>query len=69
MGLEHGLFCTGCCWALMALLFVLGMMNLLWIASLTILVGLEKILPRRSYISRGTGVLLACWGLWILFRA
>ena len=69
MGLEHGLFCTGCCWALMALLFVLGMMNLLWIASLTILVGLEKILPRRSYFSRGTGVLLAIWGLWVLFRA
>jgi predicted metal-binding membrane protein len=68
MGLEHGLFCTGCCWALMALLFVLGMMNLLWIAALTMLVGLEKILPRRSYISRGTGVLLAFWGLWIIFR-
>ena len=55
MGLEHGLFCTGCCWALMALLFVLGIMNLLWIAALTILVGLEKILPRRTYISRGNG--------------
>jgi predicted metal-binding membrane protein len=68
MGLEHGRFCTGCCWALMALLFVLGVMNLLWIAVLTILVGLEKILPRRSYISRGTGVLLALWGLWVLFR-
>jgi predicted metal-binding membrane protein len=69
MGLEHGLFCTGCCWALMALLFVLGVMNLLWIALLTVLVGLEKILPRRTYISRGTGVLLALWGLWVLFRA
>ena len=69
MGWEHGLFCTGCCWALMALLFVLGMMNLLWIAGLTILVGLEKILPRRSYFSLGTGVLLACWGIWVLFRA
>ena len=68
MGLEHGLFCTGCCWALMALLFVLGMMNLLWIAALTILVGLEKILPRRSYISRGTGVLLVLWGLWVILR-
>ena len=69
MGLEHGLFCTGCCWALMALLFVLGMMNLLWIAFLTMLVGLEKMLPRRSYISRGAGVLLVLWGLWVLFRA
>jgi predicted metal-binding membrane protein len=44
-------------------------MNLLWIALLTVLVGLEKILPRRTYISRGTGVLLALWGLWVLFRA
>ena len=69
MGLEHGLFCTGCCWALMALLFVLGVMNLLWIAILTILVGLEKILPRRAYLSRGAGVLLALWGLWVLGRA
>ena len=68
MGLEHGLFCTGCCWALMALLFVLGMMNLLWIALLTILVGLEKVLPRRRYLSRGSGVLLALWGLWVIFR-
>jgi predicted metal-binding membrane protein len=69
MGLEHGLFCTGCCWALMALLFVLGTMNLLWIAILTVLVGLEKILPRRVFISRGSGILLALWGLWVLLRA
>lgn len=68
MGLEHGLYCIGCCWALMALLFVLGVMNLLWIALLTILVGLEKILPHRSYISRGTGVMLALLGLWVLVR-
>jgi len=67
MGLAHGLFCAGCCWALMALLFVLGMMNLLWIALLTILIGLEKILARQSYVSRGTGALLALWGLWIIF--
>jgi len=65
--LAHGLFCAGCCWALMALLFVLGMMNLLWIALLTILIGLEKILARQSYVSRGTGALLALWGLWIIF--
>lgn len=68
-GLEHGLFCTGCCWALMALLFVLGVMNLLWIALLTVLVGLEKILPGRVFFSRGTGLLLAIWGLWVLSRA
>lgn len=68
MGLEHGLYCTGCCWALMGLLFVLGVMNLLWIAALTILIGLEKVLPRRGFVSRGTGVLLALWGLWNLLQ-
>jgi len=68
MGFEHGLVCTGCCWALMALLFVLGVMNLLWIALLTVLIGLEKILPTRSYVSRGTGMFLALWGLWLIFR-
>jgi predicted metal-binding membrane protein len=48
MGLEHGAFCTGCCWALMALLFVAGVMNILWIAALTLLVCLEKMLPARA---------------------
>ena len=67
MGLEHGVFCLGCCWALMALLFVLGVMNLLWIALLTVLVGLEKILPRQRSLSRGIGLFLAAWGLWMLF--
>ncbi|MDQ3198533.1 MAG: DUF2182 domain-containing protein [Verrucomicrobiota bacterium] len=68
MGLEHGLFCTGCCWALMALLFVLGVMNLLWIAVLTVLVCLEKILPPRAFVRRGAGLLLALWGVWVLGR-
>jgi len=45
LGLEHGLFCLGCCWALMGLLFVGGVMNLLWIAGITIFVFLEKVLP------------------------
>ena len=68
MGFEHGLFCTGCCWALMALLFVLGVMNLLWIAVLTILVGLEKILRGRIVLSWASGALLTLWGLWLLTR-
>jgi predicted metal-binding membrane protein len=66
MGVEHGAFCTGCCWALMALLFVLGVMNILWIAALTILVALEKMLPRAKWLSTATGVLLVCWGAWVL---
>ncbi len=68
MGVEHGAFCAGCCWALMALLFVLGVMNILWIAALTVLVALEKMLPRAKWLSTATGVLLACWGGWVLLR-
>lgn len=68
MGVEHGAFCAGCCWALMALLFVLGVMNIVWIAALTMLVALEKTLPRAKWLSAGTGVLLACWGGWVLLR-
>jgi predicted metal-binding membrane protein len=66
MGVEHGAFCAGCCWALMALLFVLGVMNILWIAALTILVALEKMLPRANWLRSASGVLLACWGAWVL---
>ncbi len=69
MGLEHGLFCTGCCWALMALLFVLGVMNLFWIAALSILVGLEKMLPGRVLVTRWSGIALMVWAVWILARA
>jgi len=45
MGLEHGAFCLGCCWFLMAVLFVGGIMNLYWIAGLAIVVALEKLAP------------------------
>ena len=66
MGLEHGLFCTGCCWALMGLLFVLGVMNLVWMAVLTALIALEKFTLHGSHVRRGSGALLAIWGLWML---
>ncbi len=68
MGLEHGAFRTGCCWALMALLFVVGGMNILWIAALTLLVCLEKMLPLRAHVNGAAGVLLAVWGLCLLAR-
>jgi len=45
MGLRHGLFCVGCCWALMLLLFAVAVMNLLWVAALAALVMAEKLLP------------------------
>jgi predicted metal-binding membrane protein len=66
MGIEHGAFCAGCCWALMALLFVLGVMNILWIAVLTIVVAFEKLLPRVTWFSRSFGCVLLGWGVWIL---
>ncbi|MDQ6764676.1 MAG: DUF2182 domain-containing protein [Verrucomicrobiota bacterium] len=68
MGLEHGTFCTGCCWALMTLLFVVGVMNLFWIAALTALVCVEKMLPARTGISSATGVILLVWGVCVLAR-
>ena len=54
MGLRHGTYCVGCCWVLMALLFVLGVMNLLWIATLAAFVLLEKVVPEGQRLSRAT---------------
>ena len=68
LGLKHGLFCLGCCWALMTLLFVGGVMNLLWIAGLAIWVLLEKIVPAGRLISRGLGLVLVAAGAIFLFR-
>src|SRR5450631_1070685 len=48
--IRHGAYCVGCCWALMALLFVGGVMNLLWIAVLTIFILLEKVIDRKSVV-------------------
>ncbi|RDD62973.1 DUF2182 domain-containing protein [Ferruginivarius sediminum] len=65
MGLDHGAFCVGCCWFLMALLFTLGVMNLLWVVAITVFVLLEKVVPQRTLLVRvssalmiGSGVLL-----------
>ena len=63
MGLRHGAFCTGCCWALMALLFVLGVMNIFWIGVISIFVSLEKISPKNWPISQISGILLILWGV------
>jgi predicted metal-binding membrane protein len=68
MGLRHGLFCLGCCWALMGLLFVTGVMNLLWVALIGGFVLLEKVAPFERWVSGGAGAVLAGWGLWLLLR-
>lgn len=66
MGGEHGLYCLGCCWALMALLFVGGIMNLYWIVGLTALVAAEKLTPWGKPISRAVGAVLLAWGTLVL---
>lgn len=66
MGLAHGAYCLGCCWALMGLLFVVGVMNLLWVAVIGVFILLEKNLPRGLWLSRLCGVLLIGWSLWLL---
>lgn len=67
MGLEHGAFCIGCCWFLMGLLFVLGVMNLLWVAVLTLLVLLEKMAPFGIWQTRLSGAVLTALGAGLLF--
>ncbi|MCZ6705844.1 MAG: DUF2182 domain-containing protein, partial [Bacteroidetes bacterium] len=62
MGAHHGLYCLGCCWLLMVLLFVLGVMNLLWIALLTAFVLAEKVVPRGHLLGRIAGLLMIGWG-------
>ncbi len=63
MGLEHGAFCLGCCWFLMALLFFGGVMNLYWIAGLALFVLLEKTLPGGHWLGRVAGIaLIVCGG-------
>jgi predicted metal-binding membrane protein len=64
MGLKHGLFCVGCCWALMALLFVVGVMNLLWVAVIAVFVLAEKMLPQGAALGRVTGMVLVGWGIY-----
>ena len=68
MGLEHGTYCLGCCWALMLLLFAAGVMNLYAIIILTLLVVVEKVAPAGWHVDRLTGALLTGAGLWITIR-
>jgi predicted metal-binding membrane protein len=67
LGLRHGLYCIGCCWALMLLLFVGGVMNILWVAGLAVLVLLEKFPAQGRVFSRITGLVLIAGGLLMIF--
>lgn len=66
MGLEHGIYCVGCCWFLMALLFVGGVMNLFWIVGLAVLVLVEKLLPFARLGSYLIAAVLATWAMVLL---
>jgi predicted metal-binding membrane protein len=69
MGLRHGAYCTGCCWALMALLFVGGVMNLLWVVAIAAFVLVEKVAPAGGLLGRVAGVGLVAWGGWMVVAA
>ena len=66
MGVRHGLYCLGCCWVLMGLLFVGGVMNTLWVAAIAAFVLAEKTVPGpvAAWLSRVTGAALVVWGVW-----
>ncbi|MGH6943289.1 MAG: DUF2182 domain-containing protein, partial [Geminicoccaceae bacterium] len=68
MGVEHGAFCVGCYWFLMGLLFVGGVMNLLWVAGITIFVLLEKVAPHGQTIARASGAGMLAAGLLLLLQ-
>ena len=66
LGLRHGGYCVGCCWILMALLFVGGVMNVLWIALLALLVLLEKVTPMGRWIARAAGIACVAAGALVI---
>jgi len=66
MGLRSGNYCVVCCWALMSLMFVAGVMSLLWMAVIAAFVLVEKVAPGGQWVSRISGILLILWGSWML---
>lgn len=68
MGLEHGAYCVGCCWVLMLLLFVTGVMNLLWVALIAAFVFVEKVFPGERLVTRVSSAALILAGLFLLTR-
>lgn len=66
MGLRHGMYCVGCCWFLMGLLFVSGIMNLVWIAAIALYVAFEKLLPVGRRLSMAAGAAMIFSGVMVL---
>lgn len=69
MGATHGAYCLGCCWALMGVLFVVGVMNLVWVAAITMFVLLEKVGPAGALVARAAGVIMIVAGAVSWFSA
>lgn len=67
-GVEHGLHCLGCCWALMLVAFAVGVMNTAWMAVLTLLLVAEQLAPRGALVSRALGAGLLVWGASLVLR-
>ena len=67
MGIENGGLCVGCCWALMAALFALGVMSIGWMVFIAALIAAEKLLPWKTFTTRGIAVLLAVLALTVAF--
>jgi predicted metal-binding membrane protein len=66
MGMRHGTYCVGCCWLLMTLLFVAGVMNLAWVALIALFILIEKLVPRGLWVGRVAGAAMMIWGVSIL---
>lgn len=67
MGVHHGAFCVGCCWALMTVLFVVGIMNIAWVALLAAIVLVEKAIARGPWMSRASGAILVAWAAYLAY--
>jgi predicted metal-binding membrane protein len=68
MGLRSGMYCVGCCWALMVLMFVAGAMNIIWMVVLAVFILVEKLIPWGRRFSQISGFLMIAWGIWIFSR-
>ena len=68
IGAKHGIFCLGCCWVLMSLLFYAGIMNIFWIAGLSLYIIIEKYLIKAKNFNLLTGIILILWGFVILYN-
>jgi len=68
LGFQHGIYCVGCCWALMLLLFAVGVMNIFWIAAIAVFVLIERTIPAGRWIARVSGAGLVFTGIWLFVR-